>query len=195
MHQALAPLKSEFIQQDRQYLEVIVLLVTYHVDHFVDGIIGKTQLSRTDVLSHVYRSSIAAKQQFVIQSFGCQVSPDRTVFLLEEETFLKAFHHFLFAFQVCIGFIIDFIETDSHLTVRFIKTGVYPVIHHLPKRTHFRITGFPFHQHLTRFIHQRGGSFRLFLRHAFLHQLCYFSFVMLIESDIIITYQMIAFFA
>ena len=37
MHEVFAPLEAEFVEQDAQHLEVVVLLIAHHVDHLVDG--------------------------------------------------------------------------------------------------------------------------------------------------------------
>ena len=53
VHEALAPFKAETVEEEREDLEVIVLLIAYHVDHLVDGIVAETEFGSTDVLGHV----------------------------------------------------------------------------------------------------------------------------------------------
>ena len=139
----------------------------------------------------------------MIQSFGSQVGPYGTVFFLVEETFFKSFHYLFFSFEVGIGFIIYLVEADTHLLVGFVESSIYPVVHHFPQSAYFRITGFPLHQHIAGFLHQRRFGFGLCLRFIVTHslrcklshQLLYFRLIMLIERDIIITYQVVAFLA
>ena len=153
-------------------------------------------------MGHINWSSIGAEQQFVIQAFRSKVSPYRAVLFLIEETFFKTFHNFLFTFKISIWLIIYLVKAHTHLTISFIKTFVHPIIHFCPKCTYFRITGLPFYQHFTSFVHQRRGSFcfrfSFFFRRTFSlesgHQLFNFSFIVFIESYIIVTYQMIALF-
>ncbi len=203
MNQILAPLEAELVKQDRKHLEMIVLFVTHYINHLVNGIIGKTEFSCADVLRHVNRCAVTTEKQLMVQPFSSQVSPHRAVFLLEEETFLQSFHHFLFSFKIGVGFIIYLVEADTHLLVGFIETGIYPVVHHLPQSAYFRVTCFPLHKHFTGFLHQWGSSFRFRLRLFIIHSLCCisshqflnFRLIMLIERYIIITYQMVAFLA
>ena len=58
VYEILTPLESEFVEKDRENLEVIVLLVTYYVDHLVDRVVLETELCSTDVLSHIDRSTV-----------------------------------------------------------------------------------------------------------------------------------------
>ena len=199
MYQTLTPFETKFIEQDRKHLEVIVLFVTYYINHLINRVIGKTKFSRTDILSHVDRSTVTTEKELMIQSFGSQVGPYGTVFFLVEETFFQTFHYLFFSFEVSIGFIIDLVKANPHLLVGFVESCIYPVVHHFPQSAYFRITGFPLHQHFAGFLHQWRFSFSLCfrfiathsLRCKFSHQLLYFRFIMLIERYIIITYQVV----
>ena len=53
VHEAFAPFKAETVEEEREDLEVIVLLIAHHIDHLVDGIVAETEFGSTDVLSHV----------------------------------------------------------------------------------------------------------------------------------------------
>ena len=130
----------------------------------------------------------------MIEPFSRKISPYRTVFFLIEETFFQSFHYLFLSLEISIRLIIYLIETNSHLTVSLVKSGIHPIIHHSPQSTYFRISRLPFHQHFTGFIHQWRSCLRLFLRHALLHQRSYFRFIMLIERDIIIPNQVISLF-
>ena len=62
MHEVLTPVEAELVEEDREHLEVVVLLVAHHVDHLVDGVVLEAELGGTDVLSHVYRCAVATEQ-------------------------------------------------------------------------------------------------------------------------------------
>ena len=66
MHQLFAPFEAQSVEQNRQHLEVIVLLIAHHINHFVDGIVLKAHLGRADILRHIDRSAVAAQQQFLV---------------------------------------------------------------------------------------------------------------------------------
>ena len=182
---------------------MVVLLVAYHIDHLVNGEIGKAQFGRTYILGHINRSAVGTEQQFVVEPLSGQVGPYGTVFFAVEEAFLQTFHNLLLALQISFRLVVNLVERNAHHTVGFIEACIYPIIHLLPQSTDLRVAGFPLHQHLTRFFHQ--GRFRfgfclgLFFAHAFTlelrHQLFYLSLIMLVESHIIVTYQMVAFLA
>ena len=155
MHQALTPLKAQTVEQDGQHLEVVVLFVTHYIDHFVDGIVRETLFGSTDILSHVDRRTVGTEQQLVVEAFACQVGPYGTVFLAVEKSFLQSFEHFLLAFQIGIRLVIYLVEADTHQLVSLVKSGIYPVVHLLPKGTYFGVASFPFHQHFAGFLHQR----------------------------------------
>jgi len=137
----------------------------------------------------------------VVQSFGSQVSPYGTILFFEEKAFFQSFHHLLFSFEVGVRFIIYLVEADTHLFIGFVESGVYPVVHHFPQSAYFRIAGFPLYQHFTGFLHQRrcclGFRLSLIVTHSLRckssHQFCQFRFIMFVERDIIIAYQMVAF--
>ena len=80
VHKALAPFKAETVEEEREDLEVIVLLIAYHVDHLVDGIVAEAEFGSTDVLGHVDRSAVCAEEEFFVQTFLGEVSPHRTIF-------------------------------------------------------------------------------------------------------------------
>ena len=102
MNEVLAPLESEFVEENRQHLEVVVLLVAHNIDHLVDWEVLETELSSTDVLSHINRSAVAAEEEFLVQSLSLEVSPNRVVVAAVEEAFLQSFHHLLATFKISI---------------------------------------------------------------------------------------------
>ena len=75
MNQVLAPLEAEAVEQDREYLEVVVLLVTYYVNHLVDREVLETEVGSTDVLSHVDRSAVRTEQELLVETLVGEVCP------------------------------------------------------------------------------------------------------------------------
>ena len=66
--QFLTPLESESVEQYREHLEMVVLLVAHHVNHLINGEVFVTHLSRTNVLRHIDTCAIAAEQQLLVQA-------------------------------------------------------------------------------------------------------------------------------
>ena len=182
---------------------MIVLLITYYINHLVNRIVCKAKFSCTDILRHINRCTIATKKQLMIQTFSSQIRPNRSVLFFEKETFFQPFHNLLLPFEISVGFIIYLVEADTHFPVSFIKSGIHPVIHHFPQSAYFRVTGFPLHQHFTSFLHQGRSSFRFRLSFILTHSLCrklrhkflYLRFIMPIERYIIIANEVVTFFA
>ena len=78
--------ESETVKQDRQHLEVVLLLVAYHIDHLVDRIVLEAELGGTDILGHIDGGAVGAEEQFLVQSVLGEVCPYRTVFAAVERT-------------------------------------------------------------------------------------------------------------
>ena len=191
----LAPLESQTIEQDREHLEVIVLLVAHHIDHLIDGEILETHLSRSDVLSHINASSIATKQEFLVQTLVGEVGPYGVVLMALEETFGESFLYLGLTFQIGLALIVDLIERYTHLLIGLVKTCIYPVVHLLPKGAHFRVVLLPFHQHLVGFLDEWSLLFGLLLIHALGHQFLDFIAIMLVEGHVIVANQVITLLA
>ena len=58
MNEVFAPFEAQAVEQQRQHLEMIVLLITHHIDHLVYGIILEAQLGRAYILGHVDRRAV-----------------------------------------------------------------------------------------------------------------------------------------
>ena len=110
VHKVLAPLEAKFVKQDREHLEVIVLLIAHHIDHLVNGKVLKAQLGRSDVLRHVNTGTIGAQQQFLVQAFAGEVCPDRAILAAVEEPFVEALHHLFLAFEVGLALVVNLIK-------------------------------------------------------------------------------------
>ena len=110
MSELLTPLESKTIEQDRENLEVVVLLVTYYVDHLIDGEILETHLGSTDVLSHINTGSIATKQELLVETLVGKVGPYRIILMALEESFSKTLLYLSLTLKVCLALVVDFIE-------------------------------------------------------------------------------------
>ena len=60
MHQFLAPLESETVEEYGEHLEMVVLLVAHYIYHLVDGEVLESHLCCADILCHIYRGAIGA---------------------------------------------------------------------------------------------------------------------------------------
>ena len=132
MHKFLTEGESETVEQYRQYLEVVLLLVAHHIDHLVDGEVLEAKLGCSDILGHVDGSAVRTEQQFLIQSVFGEVCPNRTIFTTIELSTRQTFLHFGLTLEVGVGLIIDLIERHAHALVSLVKTGVHPFVHPRP---------------------------------------------------------------
>ena len=91
MYEFLSEGETKPIEKDRENLKMVLLLVAHYIYHLIDGVVLKTQLSRTDILRHIYRGAIASEQQFLIEPIGREVSPYRIVVAAVEFTGCQTF--------------------------------------------------------------------------------------------------------
>ena len=203
MHQFLAPFESETVEQYGEHLEVVVLLVAHHIDHLVDGIVFEAHFGGADVLSHIHRCAVGAQQQFLVEPFIREVGPHAVVILAHEEPLGQSFFHLGLALQVSLRLIINLVKSHTERLVSLVKTGIHPVVHFFPKRTHLSVALFPFHEHLVSLLDERslflGLLFGLLFAHAVGHELGFELFhlvaVMLVKGHIVVAYQVVALLA
>ena len=112
---------------------MVVLLVAYDVNHFVNGEVAETELGGTDVLRHVHGGAVGAEQELLVKSLGGEVGPDGTVFLAEKDAFPQTFFDLFLAFQVGIALVVNLVEADTECLVGFVEAGVNPLVHLAPK--------------------------------------------------------------
>ena len=192
MDELLAKGEAEPIQQDREDLEVVLLLIAHHVDHMVNRIVAEAHLRRTDILSHVDRGAIGAEQDLAIQTILSQISPYGSVLVPHKESLVKSAKHLLLTLKVGIALVVYLVEVDTQPLVSLVKSGIDPVVHSLPEGADLLITGLPLLKHLTRFLHQGARCLSLFLRESLrLHQLLNLSTIVLIEEDIEVSHQVV----
>ena len=195
MHQVFSPGKTEFVEQNGQYLEVVILFISNHIHHFIDRVLFVADFSCSDVLRHVNRSAVGAEEKFLVQPVGGEVCPHGIILTLVKHSFCHPFFHLGFSFGVGIGFVVYFIKIDSQFTVCLVETGVHPSVHRVPQRAHLFIALFPFQQHFLCLADKRSLFFGIFLAQAFFHQFPDFGFVGLIEFHVIFPHQVVAFHA
>ena len=203
MDEALAPFEAQFVEQDGEHLKMIVLLVAHHIDHFIYGEVLEAELGGTNVLGHVYAGAVATEQQFLIETFGSEVGPHRTVFAAVEDAFGQSFLYLLLTFEIGVGLIVNLVKAYTERLVSLVKTCIYPFVHPTPKGTDFGVVLLPLHKHVVGFNDERslvlgtcgGGLLVHTLSYQtvldFLHLLA----VVFVEGYIIVTDEVVALFA
>ena len=66
--QLLAPAEAQTVEQQREHLEVIVLLVAHDIYHLVDRIVSEAHLCGADVLRHIHARAVAAQQKLLVEA-------------------------------------------------------------------------------------------------------------------------------
>ena len=127
---------------------MVVLLITYHVDHLINGVVLVAHFSRTDVLGHIDAGTVGAQQQFLVETLTSEVCPYRAVVMPLEESLGEAFLYLGLALEVGLALIIYLVELYTHLLVGLVETGIDPRVHLLPQGTHLWVVLLPLHQHL-----------------------------------------------
>ena len=200
MHEILAPLEAETVEEDGEYLEVIVLLVAHHIDHLVDGVVVEAHLSGADVLCHIHAGTVGAEQQFLVEALVGEISPHAVVGLAEEESLLKAFLHLVLALEISVRLVVDLVEAHAECLVGLIETSVDPVVHLLPQCADLRISGLPLDEHLVSFHDEwslvLGFLLSLFLVHALSDELRFqfvaLLFIVFVEEHVEVTNEVVA---
>ena len=131
----------------------------------------------------------------MVESVAGEDGPYRSVLFAVHLACIEPFEHFLFTFEIGLALVVYLIEVDTHALVGLVKSGVYPFVHFLPESTDFGVLLFPFHEHFTSLLHERRFCLSLVLGHAFLHEALDLSLEMLVEKDVEVADQMVAFFS
>ena len=69
----------------------------------------------------------------MVESGIGKVGPHRAVVLAIHDAFFKTFEHFVLSFEVGVALVVYLVEVDSESLVGFVKSGIHPVVHHLPQ--------------------------------------------------------------
>ncbi len=200
MHEVLAPLEAEAVEDNRQHLEVVVLLVAHHVNHLIDGIVVEAHLGRTDVLRHINRGAVGADEQLLVEALAGEVGPDAAVFLLIEQAFLQAFHHLALALEVGVRLIINLIEAHAQGLVGLVEAGIHPTVHLLPEGADVFVTLLPFDEHLVGFLDEGSLVLGFLLSFLLIHalgdvfglQFIAFLLIVLVEEHVEVADEVVA---
>ena len=174
---------------------MVVLLVTYDIDNAVQRILLETLQRRSEVLRHIYRCTIATKQQLLVESIAFEVNPYRAVLFAEEYALRQALLDKSLAENIGLRLVVNLIEINAESLVGYIETIIYPTVHLLPKRTHFGIFCLPLAQHLLRFEEYRSLLLCLLLAHSACNEFFNLCLVVLVELHIVVAYEVVALLA
>ena len=126
--------EPEFLEDEKQDLEVVLLLVADRVDLSVQiWKIFEAQDGRADVLRHVHGGAIAAQQQLFVKSVFGKVHPNGAIVLLEKEALGESSFNMLLAEEIGVGFVVELVKRHPHVGVGGIEPIVNPAIHGFPK--------------------------------------------------------------
>ena len=156
-------------------------------------VITVPQICCPKVLGHVYGCAISAQQQLFVEPFVREVGPHRAILFFEQDTVFKTSQYNFLPEEVCLRFMINLVERNTHPVVCHIKALIHPAVHFVPQGHHLTIALFPFFEHLLGFLQERGFLFGFILCHALTYKLLYFLFILLVENHIIFTDKVIAF--
>ena len=203
MNQLFAPLEAEAVEEDREHLEVIVLLVAHHIDHLVDGKVGEAHLGGANILGHIYAGAVRAQQQLLVEALVGEVGPYRVVIFAEEQALSQSLFHLLLAYEVGVRLVINLIEAHAQGLVGLVEASIHPVVHLCPQGAHLGVVVLPFHQHLVSLFHQGalslGFLFGSLFGHALGHKLCLQGFhlfaVVLVKGYIVVANEVVALLA
>ena len=191
----VGPVESQLGEDELEHFEVIVLLVTHHIDELVGVELIVAQERGAEVLGHIDGGAVAAEQQFLVEAVGGEVAPHGAVLFAEKDTHVETFLHQLFAQQVGVGLIVYLVKAYTHFAVGLVEAGIDPVVHLGPEVADFLVALFPTFEHLLCFEHERGLLLGLFLLHALRHELAYLLFIVFVELDVVFAHKVVAFHA
>ena len=174
---------------------MVVLLVTYNVYHLVDRVVAETELCGTDILCHVYRCTVAAQQELLVESFLCEVGPYRLILPAVEESLLESAEYGLLTHEVCVALVVDLVKINAQALVGLVEALINPVVHLLPECAYLLVACLPLDEHLACFCHQWRCGLGLLLAHAFLHKLGQLGLVVLVECYIVVADEVVTLLA
>ena len=190
-----APFETEFLQNQLEHGEMVILLVSNHIYQFFGIEILLAELCRAEVLRHINGSAVLAEKQFLVEAVAGEVGPNGAVVLAEKNAVLKTFHNRFFAKKICVRFVINLVEIDAQTFVSLVESFVHPAVHRLPKAVHFGVLGLPFAEHLLRFEHQRCVFGGIVLAHALFNKFLNLFFVVFVEKHVVFSDKVVAFLA
>ena len=111
---------------------MIILLVSYGIDHSVNMKIFYSLDGRTYVLSHVNRGTVTSKHDLLIKSVGSKINPHAAVILTIKNTFFKTFGNHIFSKEIGVAFVIILVEIHPELLISLLEPIIHPLVHGLP---------------------------------------------------------------
>ena len=186
------PGKSQFLQDELEDLEVVVLLVAHDIHVGIQVVFGKPALGRAQVLGDIDRGTVAAEDELAVQAVAREVAPDGAVGLAEEDTLVQSLLDQFLAQEVRLGLMVHLVEGDAQGGVGLVEAGIHPAVHHGPERPDVGIVLLPLHEHLVGLFQGGGGLLGLVLGHALFHQLLDLGLVHLVEGHVAVAHQVVA---
>ena len=98
----VCPVKAKLLKYELKYLEMIILLITHHINVGVKIIVCETPFGGAKVLGDVNGSTVAAKHQLAVKTVGGKVAPYGTIGLTLEYTHIKALLNQFLTKDVCL---------------------------------------------------------------------------------------------
>ncbi len=96
------PVESEFGEYEFKHLEVIILLVTYHIDVRIEMRLLETPFRSTEILGDVHRCAVASQKYLSVESVRCQIAPYAAVRVLYEDALFKTLLHQLLTQKISL---------------------------------------------------------------------------------------------
>ena len=132
MIDAFRPVETELGKHEFQNLEMIVLLIPYHIYVGIKIIFGESAFCSAKVLCHIDRRAIGTKQELAVEAIGCKVAPHASVGILDKNSTVKPLLYKFLSEQIGIMLIICPVKTDSECLVGLVESVENPAVHLLP---------------------------------------------------------------
>ena len=75
MLDVVTPLEAQSHQNTFEHVEVVILFITHDIDQFLRMVLVITQLSGSQVLSHINGCAVTTQQQLLVESLIAEVAP------------------------------------------------------------------------------------------------------------------------
>ena len=195
MVDAIGPVEAELAEDELEHLEMVVLLVSYDIDMLVKAVLCKTLLCCSEVLGHVYRSSVATQKKLPVEAVCRKVTPYGAVLLGLEDACFKSLLHESLSEEIGLGFIVCPVEADSEVSVSLVEAFVNPAVHGLPEFHNLSIAVLPLEKHLLGCLEGRSVLLSLLLGHAGSDKLIDFLLVEVVEGYVVVTHKVVTLLA
>ena len=187
----VAPLIAELLKHELEHLEVVVLLVTYNVSDTVKVVLLKALECSTQVLSHIYRCTIATEKKLLIKAVSSKVNPYRAILLTEEDTLLKTLRDDALTEKIGLRLVVNLIKVYAKRLVSYIKALVNPAVHGLPEVANLLVLSLPLAEHLLRLKEDWSRLLSLLLAHTASNKLLNLCLVVLVKLNVVVTNKVV----